>query len=110
LLQQALAQGQSVVVDNTNPTATDREPLIQIGHSFGATVTGYYFESNVSDCLQRNSLRVGIARVPDIALYATIKKLERPAYGEGFDHLYYVRIAPSNGFEVSEWAAEDRHE
>jgi hypothetical protein len=30
--------------------------------------------------------------VPDVAVYATAKKLERPAYREGFDELFSVRI------------------
>jgi hypothetical protein len=46
--------------------------------------------------------------VPDVAIYATIKKLVRPTYAEGFHQLFYVRFAGNFGFEVSTWT-EDEH-
>jgi len=45
LVTAALAVGRSVVVDNTNPTAEERTPLIALGHACGATVVGYLFQS-----------------------------------------------------------------
>jgi hypothetical protein len=42
-------------------------------------------------------------RVPDVAIYATRKKLALPSYAEGFDMLYVVRIAGHGAFEVHEW-------
>src|SRR4051812_11351722 len=38
LIREALCAGQSVVVDNTNPTRALREPLIALGHELGACV------------------------------------------------------------------------
>jgi hypothetical protein len=38
--------------------------------------------------------------VPDVAIYATRKKLAPPSYAEGFDTLYEVRIAGDGVFEV----------
>ena len=75
LIQEALAAGRSVVVDNTNPTAEGRAPLIALGKAHGARVVGYSFESRLEDCLARNALRTGRARVPEVALYATRKVL-----------------------------------
>ena len=40
----------------------------------------------------------------DVALRAVVKKLERPAYSEGFEQLYYVRLAGDQKFDVQEWA------
>lgn len=71
LIKAALDAGQSVVVDNTNPTPLERTPLIDIGNSYGCQINGYYFASQLSYCLERNWLRTGKARVPDVALYAT---------------------------------------
>lgn len=96
LIEAALQAGRSVVVDNTNPTLEDREPLIRLGHHYGAEVIGYYFESSVSSALERNKQRVGKARVPPVAIYTTSKRLTRPTYAEGFDKLYYVRIPERN--------------
>lgn len=103
LIEAALQAGQSVVVDNTNPTAQDRVELIALARAHGAAVTGYYFESRLEDCLERNRLRVGKERVPDVALLTVASKLELPAYGEGFDWLFHVRLADSQSFEVREW-------
>jgi predicted kinase len=41
-------------VDNTNPTPEGRAPLLSLGHSHGARVIGYVFESRLEDCLARN--------------------------------------------------------
>jgi predicted kinase len=103
LLEEALGEGRSVVVDNTNPTPADRLPLIALGHHFGARVVGYFFESRVQDCLQRNRGREGKARVPDVAIYITRKKLQRPSYTEGYDTLFHVRMAGEGGWKVTPW-------
>ncbi len=100
LVEEALQAGQSVVVDNTNPTLADREALIRLGHEYGAQVIGYYFESQVRPSLERNKARSGKARVPDVAIYVTASKLALPTYAEGFDTLYDVRIAEYSSFEV----------
>ena len=103
LVQEALAAGRPVVVDNTNPTPEGRAPHIALGKAHGARVTGYSFESRLEDCLARNALRVGRARVPDVALYATRKVLRWPTLAEGFDTLYFVRLTPEGAFDVTEW-------
>jgi len=107
LIEAALQQQASVVVDNTNPSVEDRAPLMALGQALQAEGMGYYFESRVSECLERNRQREGKARVPDAAIYSTIKKLVRPSYGEGFDKLFYVRIVNENDFEVLEWIDEE---
>ena len=102
LIEEAFQEGKSVVVDNTNPTKEDREPLIALGHRYGAKVTGYVFQSTVQDARQRNSTREGKARVPDAALYITAHKLVMPTYEEGFDALWSVKIVGDGRFERSE--------
>lgn len=107
LVGQALEQGQSVVVDNTNPTVADRADLIAQGREAGAKIVGYYFASQVAACSERNSRREGKERVPDVALYRTINDLRVPEYAEGFDELFYVRIGEDNEFVVETWKEED---
>ncbi len=99
LLRAALSAGRSVVVDNTNPTPEDRRPLVRLGHEYGAKVVGYFFDANVRECLRRNERREGKAQVPDVAIYATAKKVVAPSIKEGFDELYCVRLNDST-FEV----------
>ena len=91
LVEAALRAGRSVVVDNTNPTVEDRRPLVELGRGFGARVVGYHFDSETRGCLARNARREGRARVPDVAIFATAKRLVPPSRAEGFDELYRVR-------------------
>ena len=103
LIEEALSTGRSLVVDNTNPSPAERVPLVRLGHGHGAVVTGYYFESEVHQSLERNRLREGRARVPDVAIFATAKKLVRPSPGEGFDRLFHVRTGDNMHFQVLDW-------
>jgi predicted kinase len=102
LLRDALEQGLSAVVDNTNPSAAARAPVLQIAKEYGARIIGYYFEPALAECLQRNRQREGAARVPDIALFATFKKLEPPSSVEGFDQLFTVRLSEQGDFTIME--------
>ena len=102
LIEEALQAGRSLVVDNTNPTREVREELVRLGRQHGATVLGYYFEPQVKQSLARNALREGSARVPDVAIFATMKKLVRPSFEEGFDRLYYIRTVDGMRFDVSD--------
>lgn len=100
LIEEALKIGRSVVVDNTNPTREARAQLISLGRQYDASIVGYYFESQVKQSLERNKLRTGKARVPNVAIYVTAKKLVPPAYTEGFDQLYSVRIGEDGAFSI----------
>ena len=103
LIEEALRMGHSIVVDNTNPTKEDREPLIQLGHLYNANVIGYYFDAPVSECLVRNRERNGKARVPDKVIYITSKKMTLPMFEEGFDVLFRVHTRKDGLFEVVDW-------
>ncbi len=99
LVEAALRSGRPAVVDNTNPTVEDRRPLVELGRRFGARVVGYHFDSGVRDCLACNARREGRARVPDVTVFATAKRLEPPSRDEGFDELHRVR-PDGQAFEV----------
>jgi predicted kinase len=107
LVEEAFAAGRSVAVDNTNATVSERAALIALGRSGGAEVVGYYFGSHLEKCLERNRQRTGKARVPDVALYATRRRLVSPAPSEGFDRLYFVRALGDEQFEVLPWQEGD---
>lgn len=107
LIEAALQAGHSVVVDNTNPTVEERASLIQLGRAYDAEIIGYYFESLLSHSLERNQQRSGKARVPDVAIYATIKRLQPVSYAEGFHKLFYVKIAGNCAFDVCAWTEDE---
>lgn len=102
LLQECVESGYSFVVDNTNPTKADREKYIRAAKDYGYCIHGYYFQSSVSECIERNRKREGKARIPDRAVAGTHRKLELPEYGEGFDKLFYVCLKDGH-FQTQEW-------
>src|SRR5688500_4439568 len=95
MIDQALAKGRSVVVDNTNPTPAVRAPLIAIGERHHARIVAYYFETTVKDAVARNRRREGKARVPDVALFVSAKKMVPPGVAEGFDEVRVIAPIPS---------------
>ena len=92
LIEESLASGRSVVIDNTNPSVEVRAPLIAAARRRGAEVVGYFFVTEAGDALRRNRTREGRDRVPDVAIFTVRKRLEPPTMAEGFDRLYVVRI------------------
>lgn len=102
LIEECILNGSNFAIDNTNPTRLDRERYIKPAKEAGYRVVGYFLESKIKDCMQRNALREGKARVPEKAIAATSNKLEIPSYEEGFDELYFVK---NNGetMTIDEW-------
>ena len=90
MIEAALAAGASVVVDNTSPTPVVRAPLIALGRKHGARVIAYFFDTPVKEAAARNRLRLGKARVPDVALFVTAKKIVPPTVAEGFDEVRVI--------------------
>jgi predicted kinase len=107
LLQEALAKGRSVVLDNTNATVAIRAPLIRAARAHGARAVGYFFPTEAGTALRRNRARDGRARVPDVAIFAVRKRLEPPSPAEGFDELFEVRLVEESGrFDVVPWVGD----
>jgi predicted kinase len=106
LLEACLQAKQSFVVDNTNPTVEDRQRYINPAKAAGFEVIGYYFASPISGALQRNRHREEKQRIPDGGIRATYRKLQIPAYTEGFDRLYYVKTDSQDQFVILEWQDE----
>lgn len=90
------------VIDNTNPTIEEREKYILQAEKEGYKIIGYFLESKIKDCIERNNQRVGKACIPAKAIAATSNKLQLPSYDEGFDKLYFVK---NNGLDmvIEDW-------
>ncbi len=95
----------SFVVDNTNPSLTDRERYISEAKLRKIKVIGYYFQSKLEDSIERNGKRQGKELIPIAGIRNTYNKLELPSRKEGFDELYYVQIV-DNQFKIEEWNDE----
>ena len=102
-LERCIAEGENIVIDNTNPTKLDRQRYIPMLKQAGNEITGYFFESRIKDCILRNERRTGKARVPNAAIAATSNKLEFPSLEEGFDELYFIARRGKTMMEKQEW-------
>jgi predicted kinase len=98
-IEQALATGRSVVVDNTNARRADRASLVEVAKRYGARTVAVHFLASVGEALGRNRKREGTGRVPDVAIFTTAKRLEPPMQEEGFDEVIRVRLG-DGGFEL----------
>lgn len=90
-IEQCIQQGRNYAVDNTNPTREDRQRYISAAKNAGYRIVGYFMESKLQSCIQRNNQRTGSARIPAKAIAATSNKLQMPSYEEGFDEIYFVK-------------------
>ena len=107
MIEECFASGTAFVVDNTNPALEDRARYIQAAREHGYRIIGYYFQSSISACRERNSRREGKAHLPNVALASTYAKLELPSLKEGFDELYYVRIDQDH-FMIEPWRLKEK--
>ena len=90
LINECIAAQTDFVVDNTNPTVAERAKYISAAKANGYRVVGYFMQSRLQECVARNNLREGKAKIPAQAIAATSNRLEMPSYDEGFDELYFV--------------------
>jgi predicted kinase len=104
LLRACLDARQPFVVDNTNTTPEGRAYYIDLARAAGFRVEGYLFTSGLAESLARNSTREGKARVPDVAVAGFARRLQPPAFAEGYSRLFTVSIGPSGEFVVEEIA------
>ena len=104
-IMEAIQSGVDIVIDNTNPTKADRERYISTAKNQEYEVVGYFMQSRLQECIDRNEQREGKACVPRKAIACTSNKLEIPDYSEGFDKLYFVSIS-ENGYKIDEWRSE----
>lgn len=103
LAEACLASRTRFVVDNTNLSREERARFIAPAKANGFQVLGYFFESEVDESLRRNAARPTDERIPDIAIYKAIERLESPAIAEGFDKLSLVQLVGGSRFAVRKW-------
>lgn len=102
LIEECIADGKSFAIDNTNPTKEDRQRYIPLAKAAGYKIIGYFMESKLKKCIERNDIRQGKEKIPTLAIVSTSNKLQMPSYDEGFDELYFVK---NDGkiMTVTEW-------
>ncbi|GAA5037245.1 hypothetical protein GCM10023259_000460 [Thermocatellispora tengchongensis] len=100
MIAEALEAGRDVAVDNTNPSPEEWSPLIVAAREHGARVIAYWFPPDLAASLARNALRTGRARVPEVGVRATFKRLRRPRPSDGFDAVHTVTFDGREGFTI----------
>ena len=98
IFEACLASKTKIVIDNTNPTRDDRARYIQRAIDAGFEVISYYFQTDLSSTLERNSYRDGKANIPEVGIRATYKKLETPNKTEGFAAMFKIKIVGDGAF------------
>jgi predicted kinase len=101
-IDEALAAGRCVVVDNTNPTEVDRAALIAIARTHGAQVIAYFFDVSTRTAIARNETRAGRGKVPKVAIFTVAKRLQRPTLTEGFDQLFRIEFGDDRTMRITE--------
>ena len=100
-LKACFSTQQRFVIDNTSPRVEDRAPYIAAAKQAAFRVIGYFFETTVKEALRRNAGRTGAAVIPIPGVIGTFKRLQRPAWSEGFDELYVVTHGDAGAFVVT---------
>ena len=93
------------VVDNTNPTVLERKKYIDRSKENRYEVIGYYFSSSLELAIERNNLRTGKEKIPEVGIKGTYTKMQIPSLTEGFDQLFFVKLVNSE-FIIEAWKDE----
>ncbi|SFS30593.1 ATP-binding protein [Marininema halotolerans] len=91
LIEACLHAKQPLVIDNTNPTAAEREKYLALAHQFHFSASAYFFEPDYDESIARNQQREPSERIPIPGINSTLKKLEPPTQEEGYQAIYHVK-------------------
>ena len=100
LLAACLQAGQPFVIDNTNPSSSDRARYIAPARAAGFRVVVYFFETSLRNAIRRNNQRGGKEKIPVPGVAATFRKLQVPTQEEDIDAVHVVTISSENRFVV----------
>nr|WP_255650995.1 AAA family ATPase [Cesiribacter sp. SM1] len=102
MLELCLRTSARFVVDNTNPTAEERQRYIVPALAARYELICYYFDTPLEAALSRNAMRSGKERIIDKGIKATLNKMQPPAFNEGYSHIFHVIPAIQTGYQVIE--------
>jgi len=87
--QEALKDGDSVIIDNTNPDIKARLPYLQISRDYEVPIRCFWLQTPLELCTHLNLLRENISKgssphVPSVAFNTCLKRFVQPSTSEGF--------------------------
>ena len=100
LLHYCFETQSKMVIDNTNVTKEGRKKYIELALQNKYEIIGYYFDSNIQDCMERNKSRKD--SINEIGIKAKYKELEKPLIEEGFSKIFNVKIVGQK-FEINDY-------
>jgi len=93
ILEENLALGNDIIIDDTNLTKNIREQFISRAKKYNSEIKGIFFDYSMPRIQMQNSKRE--KPLPDFVLFKQKKLLESPTKDEGFD---YIQILPDSSF------------
>lgn len=88
VMEDLISRQEPFVVDNTNPTSEVRAKYIKPAKAAGYKVVGYQLNVPVRVAIARNKRRG--SSIPDVAIWATSKRMQSLSYEEGFDEIFLI--------------------
>jgi bifunctional polynucleotide phosphatase/kinase len=103
IAENSLRNGESCVIDNTNPKKIDREPYLQLANKYGAISKCIEIDISINTAQHLNNFRYHqskfqIKKIPIVAYRIFYKYYQSPNIDEGFDDIYRF----NNIFELLE--------
>jgi len=97
--EEAVAEGKSVVVDNTNPTKEDRAAYIKIAEKAKIPVRCYILTTELEMAHHLNFVREvltegNVRRIPDVGYNRFKSVFQEPDISEGFSEIKKINFIP----------------
>lgn len=88
-VSEALSRGETVYADQTSLTEASRRKLI-MALPKPDEIHVIFLNTPLSECVENNRKRVGLANVPMDAIYKMYPTMERPTWSEGIKYLHII--------------------
>lgn len=87
LVKNALSEGKNVIYDATNLKKSNRTSILNVVSEYNTEKEAVVFTLPLRECIRRNNLRTGDARVPEEIIFRMKRGYQSPSYAEGFDKI-----------------------
>jgi bifunctional polynucleotide phosphatase/kinase len=92
--KQAIEDGQSVVIDNTNPTIADRAEYIKLAKDIDVVCCHIDMSMELAQHLDKyRSCTQKTKQIPDVVYYTYRKRFEEPTKREGYSKIYKINTS-----------------
>lgn len=105
--REALDQGKSIVIDNTNPSADARSDYIELAKSHKIPCRCFVMDTPIELCHHLNYVRVhqtngDVRRIPDVGYNMYKKNYQEPKTNEGISEITHIEWSPKFDSDLHE--------